>query len=137
MPKQVLIIDDDPNIRKCLSLVLSEQGYEPVSACDGAEGLRKVRQAKPDLIILDVMMPNRSGLLLFRELKEMQAFKEIPILMLTGAREAIDELVSPKDETARELEASLGESLKKKIHELREGPVRPEIFLDKPVDPDA
>ncbi len=61
MAKQVLIIDDDQNTVKYLSVVLSENGYDPVSACDGNEGLQKIKQAKPDLIVLDVMMPKKIG----------------------------------------------------------------------------
>ena len=62
MAKQVMIIDDDENIRRFISLLMSENGYDPVTASDGAEGLQKVQQAKPDLIVLDVMLPRMSGL---------------------------------------------------------------------------
>jgi adenylate cyclase len=136
MAKQVLIIDDDRNLVEYLSVALSDNGYDPVSAYDGNEGLQKVRQAKPDLIVLDVMMPKRSGFVVFNELKMDEQYREIPIIMLTGVSGVVEEAESRKDETFEKPYEGLRETLKKKIRELREeGLVRPEMFMDKPVDP--
>ncbi len=138
MTKQVLVVDDDQNTVKYLSVVLSEHGYNPVSAYDGNEALRKVKQAKPDLIVLDVMMPKKSGFVLFKQLKEDEQNKDIPILMLTGVSGILEELESHKEETFEKPYDSLREALKKKIREMREeGLIRPEMFVDKPVDPDT
>jgi DNA-binding response OmpR family regulator len=138
MTKQVLIIDDDQNTVKYLSVLLTEHGYEPIPAYDGAEGMKKIRQASPDLIVLDVMMPKKTGFVLFKELKKDKAFKDIPILMLTGVSGILDELESRRDETFEKSYDSLREALKKQIREMRdEGLVKPEMFMDKPVDPDA
>ena len=137
MAKQVLIVDDDTNTVKYLSVVLSEHGYDPVAAYDGSEGLEKIQQAKPDLIVLDVMMPKKSGFTLFKQLKKDEQYKEIPILMLTGVAGVLEDLESHKDETFEKPYDSLREALKKKIREMRqEGLIRPEMFIDKPVDPD-
>ncbi len=138
MAKQVLIVDDDQAAVKFLSVVLSEHGYDPVVAHDGNEGLEKIRQAKPDLIILDVMMPKKSGLVLFKQLKKDEQYRDIPVLMVTGASGILDEMEGRKDESSEKPFNSLREDLKKAIREMREeGQVRPEIFVDKPVDPDA
>jgi CheY-like chemotaxis protein len=138
MSKQVLIIDDDQNTVKYLSVVLSEHGYDPVSACDGSEGLEKVQQAKPDLIVLDVMMPKKTGFVLFKQLKADERYKDIPVLMLTGVSGVLEEMISHEDETFERPYDSLREALKKQIREMRdEGEVRPEMFVDKPVDPDS
>ena len=138
MAKQVLIIDDDRNTVKYLSVVLSERGYDPVSAADGSEGLRKVKQAKPDLIVLDVMMPKKTGFVLFKQLKKDDQYKDIPILMLTAVSGILEEQESQKEETSEKPYDSLREALRKKIREMREeGLLRPEMFVDKPVDPDA
>ena len=138
MPKQVLIIDDDPNTVKYLSVVLSENGYDTVSAADGNEGLEKVKQAIPDLIILDVMMPKRTGFVLFELLKKDDQYKDIPVLMLTGVSGVLDDMEGRKDEDSEKPYDSLREVLAKKIREMRdEGLVRPEMFMDKPVDPDS
>lgn len=138
MVKQVLVVDDDRNTVKYLSAVLNEHGYEPVPAYDGNEGLRKVEQAKPELIVLDVMMPKKSGLVLFKQLKRDERYKDIPILMLTGISGMIEELESCKDDTSEKPYDILREALKKTIQGLREeGLVKPEMFVDKPIEPDV
>ena len=138
MAKQILVVDDDRNAVKYLSAVLNEHGYEPVPAYDGNEGLQKIEQAKPELIVLDVMMPKKSGLVLFKQLKRDERYKDIPILMLTGVSGMIEELESRKDDTSEKPYDSLREALKRTIQGLREeGLVKPEMFVDKPIDPDS
>ncbi len=138
MAKQVLVVDDDQAVVKYLSVLLSDHGYDPISAYDGNEGLKKVKQAQPDLIVLDVMMPKRSGLVVFKELKRDEQCKDIPILMLTGVSGLLEELETHKEETSESPYEPLRETLKKKIQEMRQdGQVRPEMFVDKPVDPDT
>ena len=138
MTKQVLVVDDDQNTVKYLSVLLSEHGYDPVPAYDGSEGLQKIEQARPDLIVLDVMMPKKSGFVLFKQLKKDEQYKDIPILMLTGVSGILDEMESHQDETFEKPYDSLREALKKKIREMRqEGLIKPEMFIDKPVDPDS
>jgi len=138
MAKQVLVIDDDRNTVEFLSAVLSEDGYDPIPAYDGTAGLRKIKEIEPDLIVLDVMMPKRSGFVVFKELKRDERYKDIPILMLTAVSGVIEELESHKEETSEKPYEPLRETLKRKIQELREeGLVRPEMFVDKPVQADA
>jgi len=138
MAKQVLVIDDDRNTVEFLSAVLSEDGYDPIPAYDGTAGLRKIKEIEPDLIVLDVMMPKRSGFVVFKELKRDERYKDIPILMLTAVSGVIEELESHRDETSEKPYEPLRETLKRKIQELREeGLVRPEMFVDKPVQADA
>ncbi|MFH1754848.1 MAG: response regulator, partial [Candidatus Latescibacterota bacterium] len=69
MSKKVMIIDDDENAVKFLSVVLSENGYESLSASDGREGMEKLQENEVDLIVLDVMMPKKTGFVLFKQLK--------------------------------------------------------------------
>jgi two-component system alkaline phosphatase synthesis response regulator PhoP len=138
MAKQVLIVDDDMNTVKYLSAVLSDHGYDPVAAHDGDEGLKKVKEGPPDLIVLDVMMPKKTGFVLFKQLKQDERYKEIPILMLTAVSGVLEELEDHKQETFERPYDSLREALKKKIQEMREeGLVRPEMFVDKPVEADS
>ena len=138
MAKQVLIVDDDQNAVKYLTVVLSDHGYETATAADGAEGLRKVAEAKPDLIVLDVMMPKKSGFVLFNEFKRDEQHKDIPVLMLTAVSGILEELDGKQDDTFESPYDSLRESLRKQIQQLREdGLVRPDMFLDKPVDAEA
>jgi len=84
--KSILVVDDNEDIRSLLSLVLSREGYEVVLASDGTEAIEKIKVAKPDLILLDVMMPGLSGLEVLSTLREDKDKKinEIPIMMITA-----------------------------------------------------
>lgn len=138
MSKTVMVIDDDENAVKFLSAVLEENGYETVSASDGREGLEKLQEIVPDLIILDVMMPKRTGFVLFKQLKKDDRLRDIPVLMLTGVAASLADMDDEADDTFARPYDSLRDSLRKAIKEMREeGEVRPEMFVDKPVDPDA
>ena len=138
MAKQVLIVDDDNNTVKYLSAVLSDHGYDPVAANDGNEGMKKVEKSKPDLIVLDVMMPKKTGFVLFKQLKQDDRYKDIPVLMLTAVSGVLEELEERKEETFERPYDSLREALKKKIQEMREeGLVRPDMFVDKPVESES
>jgi two-component system alkaline phosphatase synthesis response regulator PhoP len=138
MGKKVLVVDDDKNAVKFMSVMLDENGYEPIVAYDGREGLQKIEENDIDLIVLDVMMPKKTGFVLFRELKRKDEYKDIPILMLTAVAASLTELDAQEEDTFERPYDSLRESLRKTIQEMREsGDVRPEMFVDKPVDPDG
>ncbi len=138
MGKKVLIIDDDPTVIMYVSAVLEENGYEVTSASDGKEGYEKLRESIPDLLILDVMMPKKTGFTLFKQLQREEETKDLPVLMLTGVAGVLEELdaESEGDDDKRPLD-SLREALRKNIKQMRaEGLVRPNMFMDKPVDAD-
>ena len=138
MAKKVMVIDDDKNTVKFLSVALQENGYEPLTANDGVEGFEKVKADKPDLIVLDVMMPKRTGFTVFKQLRKSEEYKDIPVIMLTGVADSLSELDGKKDDTFESPYDSLRESLRKTIREMREeGLVKPDMFVDKPVDPEA
>ena len=97
-----------------------------------------IEQTKPGLVVLDVMMPGRSGFILIKQLKKDEQLRDIPVLMISGVAGILDELESHKDETFESPYDNLRESLKKKIQEMREnGLLSPEMFMDKPVSPDS
>ena len=75
MAKTVLVVDDDPDVRLFSVTVLEEHGYTPLEAANGEEGLKMIKEQKPDLIILDVLMPRQSGIRLYRELKTDKSLK--------------------------------------------------------------
>jgi len=87
MPKRILIIDDEPDIVTFLSAVLEENGYSSLSAKDGVEGLEVIRKERPDLILLDLMMPKKSGITLFQELRNDPKMSDIPVVVVTGVSE--------------------------------------------------
>ncbi|MEJ2721377.1 MAG: response regulator [bacterium] len=138
MSKRVMVIDDDENSVKFITAVLEENGYETAIAYDGREGVDKLKQEKVDLIILDVMMPKRTGFVVFKQLKRDDQLMDIPVLMLTGVAASLADMDSESDDTHARPFDSLRESLRRTIKEMREeGDVKPEMFVDKPVDPDA
>ena len=90
MMKKILIVDDEADIIEILQFVLESNGYECITAFDGEEGLKLAREANPDLIILDVMMPKMNGYKISRLLKYDAKYKNIPILMLTARSQDTD-----------------------------------------------
>ena len=89
MPGKVLIIEDDPNTTRLVGLYLSRDGYRVISAANGQEGLQLAREAKPDLIVLDLMLPGMSGMDICRTLRDESM---VPIVMLTARVEEKDRL---------------------------------------------
>jgi len=138
MPKRVLVVDDDENTRRFLSVALEANGYEPRTAEDGDQGLKMIQEDKPDLILLDVMMPKKTGVVLFKQLRRKDEYKDIPVIMLTAVAEALEEDQSHAEgETTERPFDSLRDSLRKAITQMRdEGLVKPEVFIDKPIDPE-
>jgi len=81
---RILIIDDDPDIVESVTMVLKKNGHDVLGAYGGVEGLEKARKEKPDAIILDVMMPDKDGYEVCKELKADPEYSDIPILLLTA-----------------------------------------------------
>jgi DNA-binding response OmpR family regulator len=82
--KRILVVDDEANLIRSLSFVLAKNGYEVSSARDGEEALQKVREFKPDLIFLDIMMPRKNGFEVCREIRKMPGTEGIRIVMLSA-----------------------------------------------------
>ena len=85
--KKILIVDDDLDVRIYVRTLFETSGYTPIVTRNGKEGLEKAKELSPDLIILDVMMPEAGGVSMYRELKTDQELKNIPVIMLTGIGE--------------------------------------------------
>lgn len=82
-PKLVLIIDDDDGVRELLSFLVKKEGYRAESAVDGQDGVEKTERFKPDLILLDLMLPRLGGFEVLRQLQTGE-FARIPIVVITG-----------------------------------------------------
>ena len=89
MSAKILVVDDDPEIREAISLILEANGYNVVTAQDGIDGLNKLKVDKPDLMILDLLMPRLDGFGVCKELKDPRWAKcgRIPIIILSSVRE--------------------------------------------------
>ena len=90
---KILIVDDEKDIVETLSFMLQAKGYEIISAYDGEEGLKLAKEEKPDLIILDVMMPKINGYKICRLLKYDAKYKNIPTIMVTARSQDNDKLI--------------------------------------------
>lgn len=84
MAKKILLADDEPNIVISLEFLLRREGYEVVVAHDGAEALAQIHAERPDMAILDVMMPRRNGFEVCQDLRQDPEFKDLRIMMLTA-----------------------------------------------------
>jgi len=91
--KKILIIEDEGDVADLLALNLRKAGFKTSTAADGASGLQKARDDRPDFIILDLMLPKMSGLEICKILKSDTATSHTPILMLTAKAEEIDRIV--------------------------------------------
>jgi CheY-like chemotaxis protein len=87
--KLILVVDDDPDLVEALSMKLSAEGYRVAKAYDGIQAWDKIRQQRPHLIILDVMMPNKNGYTVCNELKKDPQYKDITVVLLTAVGEAV------------------------------------------------
>ncbi|WP_114967314.1 response regulator transcription factor [Alkalilacustris brevis] len=90
MGKRVLVIEDEPNIVEAISFILSRDGWEVASHSDGADALAVIGAAKPDLLILDVMLPGRSGFDILRALRASGENADLPVLLLTAKGQTRD-----------------------------------------------
>jgi twitching motility two-component system response regulator PilH len=119
MSKKVLVVDDDPDVRLFNVTVVEENGYIPLEADNGEDGLKIIKDQKPELVILDVMMPKQSGIRLYRELKTNPKTKNIKIILLSGIAKR----------TFLRSQKALTEFGGQEVPE-------PEVYLEKPVEPE-
>jgi two-component system response regulator ResD len=87
---KILVADDDPNVHQSLNAYFRREGYQMISAYDGEQAVQQARLQRPDMIILDIMMPGMDGLMLCREIRK---DSNIPIIMLTAKGEEFDKLL--------------------------------------------
>jgi DNA-binding response OmpR family regulator len=91
--KRILIVDDEPDLLETIQINLELEGYECLVAYDGNRGFERARKEKPDLIILDVMLPGMNGYKVCRLLKFDEKYKRIPIIMLTAQAQEHERLL--------------------------------------------
>ena len=111
--KTVLVVDDDPDACEFLATVLQDNGIGATTAKDGSEAIAMIEQAAPDLVTLDITMPEKSGVAVYRKLKEDDRLKSIPVIIITGVSDDFRKFIT----TRRQVPA-------------------PEGYISKPVDAD-
>jgi CheY-like chemotaxis protein len=116
--KTVLVVDDEEDVREFLSTVLEDTGFQVLTAVDGVDALGRVEEKAPDLISLDLVMPNKSGMRFLHDLRRRQEWRDIPVVIVTAhanddlGRDDLQEIFADK------------------------GQLGPRMYLEKPVDPD-
>lgn len=117
--RKILVIDDEPDVVAYLSSLFEDNNYIVISAMDGNDGMNKVKSEKPDLVTLDISMPEKSGLRFYREIKSDPELKNIPIVIVTGVESTQD------GGTGKDFERFL--STRKQVPP-------PEAFVMKPIE---
>lgn len=85
----ILVVDDDPDLVEAVSMKLETESYKVDQAYDGQEAMEKIKKQKPDLVILDVMMPRKNGWVVCDEIKNDDALKDITVVLLTAVGDAV------------------------------------------------
>jgi CheY-like chemotaxis protein len=116
MAKKILVVDDEPDAIDFVKEVLESEGYSVLTAGDGVKGLAAMRRERPDMVLLDVQMPEMDGFETFQEMTKDAELRDIPVVMLTGIKEKVGIGFS-----ADEMKAYMGR--------------KPADYLEKPIDP--
>ena len=112
---RILVVEDNADEAQMIRMILEPQGYQVTLAANGQEGLEQVEAGKPDLIILDVMMPILNGFAMCAKLREDPEYKTIPVILLTAVADRVRDTKYPIDGVLR---------------------AEAEEYLEKPVDPE-
>jgi len=96
MAKKILIIDDEPDTLTYFSDLLQDNGFETITADNGIDGVEKMKEDRPDLVTLDITMPEMSGTKFYRTLREDEATANIPIIIITGISEDFKKFISTR-----------------------------------------
>jgi len=122
MSTKILVVDDDPDILEAITLILEARGYQVVTARDGIDALNKLKEQKPDLMILDLMMPRLDGFGVCKELKDPRwsKYSHIPIIILSSVRQ---------DASRRRYELETGVQLD--VDDYVEKPIEHNILLER------
>lgn len=117
-----MVVDDDPDILDVLTMILESQGYDVVTARNGVEGLAQIEAEKPELMILDLLMPKMDGFDVYKKLQEPKwaKYRDMPILVLTSVRE---------EASRRRYELETGRELE--VDDYVEKPFSPDILLER------
>jgi len=94
--KKIVVIDDEPDIVTFLTTLLEDNGYATVSAKDGEEGFEKIKAENPDLVLLDITMPEKSGVRCYRDIRGDPGLKSVPVVIVTGVAKEFKGFISSR-----------------------------------------
>jgi CheY-like chemotaxis protein len=133
---RILIVDDSDEIVAYYTEILEEYGYEYSVARDGKTAMESMRENRPDLVLLDVMMPRKNGIAVFKKMKQDPELEGVPVVIITGASKATGvEMTTgeenPKQTYEDDLAREFGVQLREQLQNLT-----PQGFIEKPVEPE-
>jgi CheY-like chemotaxis protein len=133
----LLIVEDTEETAIFLSQILEDHGYQYQVARNGVEAISALRESRPELVLLDIMMPRKSGIHVFSEMKSDPDLKDIPVIVVTGLSEVTGVDVhtgqeEPKEDEGDVVAHQLGSALSEKIRGLT-----PDGLIEKPISPPA
>lgn len=101
MSRKVLLIEDEPNITEAIRFLLTREGWQVETHADGTDAVEVIVASRPDLVILDVMLPGKSGMDILRDLRELEGMSKLPVLMLTARGQLRDREMAEKAGVSR------------------------------------
>ena len=134
--KEILIVDDSEANVVFLSQIVEDNGHRSRVARNGEEATLAIRESRPDLVLLDIMMPRKSGVAVFQEMKADADLKRIPIIIITGASEITGtDLMTGEEIPGKVDEDDVGRGFGAVLYETLKG-LKPDGFIEKPIDPE-
>lgn len=101
MNRRVLLIEDEPNITEAIRFLLTRDGWQVTTHADGTDAVEVISNENPDLVILDLMLPGKSGMEILRELRDLEGMEKLPVLMLTARGQSRDREMAEKAGVSR------------------------------------
>ena len=126
MGRKILIIDDEPDAISFMSSVLEDSGFDSISSQTGVEGLEMARKERPDLILLDLIMPEKGGISMFQELKQDPGLSHIPVVVVSGISR-----ITGADFRDYFSKGNTGDA----TDDAEAVSTKPDGFVEKPIDP--
>ena len=96
MQKTILVVDDEQDVVRYFKTLFEDNGYRALTAMDGVEAMEKIRTEHPDLVTLDITMPNKTGVTVYRDIKESEELKKTPVLIVTGVQPEFRKFISSR-----------------------------------------
>lgn len=93
-PKRVICIEDDPGIIDLVKMILTRKGFKVIGAVGGREGLEAIERERPDLVLLDLMMPDMDGWEVYHQMKASETMRKIPVIVITAKAQSIDKVLA-------------------------------------------
>jgi two-component system alkaline phosphatase synthesis response regulator PhoP len=143
LPKTILVVEDEKEIRDLLAHYLRKEGYAPILASDGETGLAKARREKPDLVLLDILLPKADGLEVLRAIRSSAGIEGTPVVMLTAKGDETDRVVGlelgaddyiPKPFSPREVVARIKAIFRRSRPADRDADAAPLVYRDLRMD---